>query len=48
MMYQLLKRKSEVCKDVYPELSCGWRGKVLTCSVTRKMAVYETDNHFQM
>ncbi|KAF1772791.1 hypothetical protein GQ600_19885 [Phytophthora cactorum] len=39
MKYQLLKCKSEVCKDAYPELSCGWSRKVLTCSVTRKMAI---------
>lgn len=46
MKYQLLRCQSEVCKHACSQVSCGWRGKVLTCSVTRKMAVYETGNYF--
>ncbi|KAJ8578762.1 hypothetical protein ON010_g438 [Phytophthora cinnamomi] len=40
MKYQLLQCKSRACKDASNQPSCGWWGKVLTCSLTR------TGDHF--
>ncbi|GMF32225.1 unnamed protein product [Phytophthora lilii] len=46
MKYQLLRCKSANCKNAGSGATCGWRGKVLTCTLTRKMALYETGTKF--